>query len=93
MNARLRTGKWLPGAFAGSILRRFVDALRDLAPIIVVIAFFQVLVIQRPFPDLANIAVGIACVIAGLALFVQGLESGLFPLGESIAHASPTEEA
>lgn len=69
------------------MLRRFVGALRDLAPIIVVIGFFQVFVIQQPFPNLADIAVGLACVIAGLALFIQGLESGLFPFGESIAHA------
>lgn len=68
-------------------LGRFVDALRDLSPIILVIAFFQVVVIQQPFPNLASIAVGLVCVIAGLALFVEGLESGLFPLGESIAHA------
>ena len=69
------------------MVRRFVDALRDLAPIIVVIAFFQVVVIQQPIPNLANILVGLVCVVAGLALFVQGLESGLFPLGESIARA------
>ena len=74
-------------AVARPILKRFIDALRDLAPIILVIAFFQVVVIQQPFPNLAEIAVGLVCVIAGLALFVQGLESGLFPLGESIAHA------
>lgn len=74
-------------AVARPILKRFFDALRDLAPIILVIAFFQVVVIQQPFPNLAEIAVGLVCVIAGLALFVQGLESGLFPLGESIAHA------
>ena len=54
---------------------------------VAVIAFFEVFVIQQTFPELANIAVGLACVIAGLALFVHGLESGLFPLGESIAHA------
>ena len=87
MKARVLAGKWLPGAFAGSMIHRFVDALRDLAPIIVVIAFFQVVVVQQPFPNLANILVGLVCVIAGLALFVQGLESGLFPLGESIARA------
>ena len=74
-------------AVARPILKRFFDALRDLAPIILVIAFFQAVVIQQPFPNLAEIAVGLVCVIAGLALFVQGLESGLFPLGESIAHA------
>lgn len=69
------------------LVRRFADALRDLAPIILVIAFFQVVVIQQPFPNLAGVALGLACVVAGLALFIQGLEQGLFPLGESIAHA------
>lgn len=68
-------------------LKGIIGALRDLAPIIGVIAFFQVLVLQQPFPDLAGVLVGLACVIAGLTLFVQGLESGLFPLGEEIAEA------
>ncbi|MDD9982599.1 MAG: DUF1538 domain-containing protein [Gammaproteobacteria bacterium] len=67
------------------LARRTADALRDLAPIILVIAFFQIVVLQQPFPSLGNIVVGLLCVIAGLTLFIQGLESGLFPLGEAIA--------
>ena len=67
------------------LVRRVAAALRDLAPIILVIAFFQIVVLQQPFPNLGNIVVGLLCVIAGLTLFIQGLESGLFPLGEAIA--------
>ncbi len=70
-----------------ALVRRFTGALRDLAPIIIVIAFFQIAVLQQPFPNLAGVAVGLVCVVAGLALFIQGLELGLFPLGEAIAHA------
>ena len=70
-----------------ALVRRFAGALRDLAPIIIVIAFFQVAVLQQPFPNFAGVAVGLVCVVAGLALFIQGLELGLFPLGEAIAHA------
>ena len=44
-------------------------------------------VIQQPFPDLAETLIGLACVVIGLALFVQGLEIGLFPLGEGMAEA------
>ncbi|MCY4428945.1 MAG: DUF1538 domain-containing protein [Rhodospirillales bacterium] len=66
---------------------RIVGALRDLAPIVGVIAFFQIVVLQQPFPNLAEVLLGLLCVVAGLALFIQGLESGLFPLGEAIAHA------
>ena len=69
------------------LVRRIVGALRDLAPIILVIAFFQIVVLQQPFPNLGSIMVGLLCVIAGLTLFIQGLESGLFPLGEALAEA------
>ena len=67
--------------------RRVAVALRDLAPLILVIAFFQVAVLQQPFPNLAGVVIGLVCVVAGLTLFIQGLESGLFPLGEALAQA------
>ena len=67
------------------VFRRTVVTLRDLAPIVLVIAFFQIVVLQQPFPNLGNVIIGLLCVCVGLALFVQGLESGLFPLGEILA--------
>ena len=68
-----------------AIFRRLVGSVQDLAPIVLVIAFFQIVVIQQPFPNLWNVIVGLACVVVGLALFIQGLESGLFPIGEALA--------
>ncbi len=70
-----------------SFLRLVLGSLRDLAPILLVIAFFQIVVLQQPFPDLERIAVGVVLVMLGLTLFIQGLEMGLFPIGESMAHA------
>lgn len=70
-----------------TVLRPFVDSLRDLAPIILVIAFFQLVVLQQPIPHLGNLLFGTGMVILGLTLFVRGLEMGLFPLGESMAYA------
>ena len=72
---------------AAVLLRRFADALRDLAPIFLVIAFFQMAILQQPFPDLGKVLLGTVCVIAGLVLFMQGLETGLFPIGEAMANA------
>lgn len=70
--------------FAG-LLR---NAARDLLPIVAVIAFFQLAVLQQPFPGgLGPILGGLALVVLGLAFFVQGLEMGLFPMGETMAHA------
>ena len=71
----------------GLALRRVAEALRDLAPIVLVIVFFQVVVLRQPFPNLAEVLVGLLCVVAGLTLFIQGLEMGLFPLGEAMARA------
>ena len=68
-----------------SIFRRLAGSMQDLAPIILVIAFFQIVVIQQPFPNLWNVVMGLSCVVVGLALFIQGLESGLFPIGEALA--------
>ena len=70
-----------------AMARRILAALRDLAPVILVIVFFQVAVLRQPFPNLAEVIVGLICVVAGLTIFVQGLESGLFPLGEALAQA------
>ena len=71
--------------FMVGMLRRTFDAVRDLAPIVAVIAFFRIVVLQQPFPNLGNVVVGLVCVVVGLTLFIQGLESGLFPLGEALA--------
>jgi len=73
------------GKFLRNLAKGIMGAVRDLAPIILVIAFFQIVVLQQPFPNLGGVLIGLACVIAGLTLFIQGLESGLFPLGEEIA--------
>ncbi len=67
--------------------RLIVGTLRDLAPIILVIVFFQTFVLEQPFPDLKSVLLGLVLVMIGLALFIQGLEMGLFPLGESMAGA------
>ncbi len=68
-----------------SFARLTMGTLRDLAPIIVVVAFFQIVVLEKPFPNLEIVIGGLALVMLGLTLFVQGLELGLFPLGEAMA--------
>ncbi|MFN2309052.1 MAG: DUF1538 family protein [Gammaproteobacteria bacterium] len=62
-------------------------SLRDLLPIFLVVGFFQLLVLRQPIPDLGNLLLGMLLVVVGLALFVRGLELGLFPVGEDMAYA------
>ncbi|KPK04466.1 MAG: hypothetical protein AMJ64_13605 [Betaproteobacteria bacterium SG8_39] len=68
------------------LLRSLRDSLRDLAPIVLVVAFFQLAVVRAPLPDLGGMLAGAALVVAGLTLFVRGLEMGLFPIGETMAY-------
>ena len=69
------------------ILGKVKRALTDLLPIIIVIAFFQAVVLRQPLPQMGEVLLGAVLVVAGLVLFVQGLEMGLFPIGEAMAHA------
>lgn len=64
-----------------------MGSMRDLAPIVLVIAFFQFFVLQQPLENVFSILVGVFFVVLGLTFFIYGLEMGLFPIGESMAHA------
>lgn len=70
-----------------ALARPLIGSLRDLMPVILVVMFFQLIVLQQPLPNLAQLLSGVVLVVLGLTLFIQGLEMGLFPVGESLAHA------
>ena len=81
-----------PGALAANpLVRKYLgglwSAVRDLLPIFVVIVVFQVVVLRQPFPHVAEVLIGAVFVVVGLMFFVQGLEMGLFPIGEAMAYA------
>lgn len=67
--------------------QRISASARDLLPIVVVVTGFQMFVLQQSVPNLLGIVVGTLFVLFGLTLFMQGLEVGLFPIGESMATA------
>ena len=56
-------------------------------PIILVIGFFQAVVLQQGVPQFGQILAGGLMVLVGLSLFVQGLQMALFPLGEDMAYS------
>lgn len=73
------------------LLRKIAHKLKislfDLLPIVVVVSFFQIVILQQPFPNLNEALIGLLFVVIGLMLFVEGLEIGLFPIGENISYA------
>jgi hypothetical protein len=62
-------------------------SLRDLAPIALVIAVFQLFVVHEPVDGMVTLLFGGLLVVVGLTFFIFGLRIALFPIGEGLAHA------
>ena len=73
-----------------NLFLEFLNVIKDVMPILLVIAFFQYIIIKKAIPHLRRVAVGIILVVIGLDAFIVGLELGLFPIGESIAYELTT---
>ena len=74
-------------AFLLQFLQSLRQSFKDLLPIILVIAIFELLVLRQGVPQLGQILAGGLMVLLGLSLFVQGLQMALFPLGEDMAYS------
>ena len=59
--------------------------LRDLVPLVGLSLFFQIVVIRKRLPNWRRVGIGFVYVVVGLSLFMIGLQSALFPLGETMA--------
>ena len=70
-----------------ALFKDAIDAARDLAPIVAVIAVFQLFVVRQPVEGFLSILGGGVLVVAGLACFIFGLKLALFPVGEGLAHS------
>lgn len=70
-----------------ALARELLRNLRDLLPIVCVVALFQVVVIGEPMPELGHRAGGALMALVGMTLFVRGLAMSLFPLGDAMAES------
>lgn len=75
-----------------AVLQWFVDfggvllsTIKDVLPIVAILFGFQFLVLRRKVANLRRVLIGFVYVLVGLALFLQGLEQALFPLGRLMA--------
>lgn len=69
-------------AFCHSLLH----ALKNLFPIVVVVVFFQLAVLQQVPENSLSMTFGLLIVAVGVALFLQGLELSIFPVGKSLSN-------
>ena len=71
--------------FLSQIGSETLGTLREVAPLAVLILFFQAVVLRKRPTNLPHLSIGFVYVVIGLALFLVGLETALFPLGKTMA--------
>lgn len=67
-------------------LRELRESAMALMPIVLVVAFFEYVVLRESIPNLGQMTAGAIIVVLGLTLFVRGLQMALFPIGEEMAY-------
>jgi hypothetical protein len=55
-------------------------------PIILVVGVFQLLIIRQVPEGWLGMTIGLLVVVLGVALFLQGLELGIFPIGKNLSN-------
>jgi hypothetical protein len=66
------------------ILFDFLHMVRNLLPIIVVVLFSSYVILRRPLANPKGLTAGMMLVALGLYMFDEGLQVGLFPLGDEM---------
>ena len=63
-----------------------LHSFRNLLPIVLVVGVFQFAIIQEVPQGLGSMVVGLLIVAVGVAVFLQGLELGIFPVGKNLSN-------
>jgi hypothetical protein len=70
---------------------RIGEQARAVLPLALYLAVFQIVILRQTVEDSVIIATGLACVIMGLVLFMEGLKVGLMPFAERIGSELPVK--
>ncbi|HJP37002.1 MAG TPA: DUF1538 domain-containing protein, partial [Gammaproteobacteria bacterium] len=70
---------------------RFRDQAKAVVPLAAYLVLFQLLILRQNVTDSWIITGGLAAVIIGLMLFMEGLKVGLMPFGETIGSILPSK--
>ena len=73
--------EWLKIFLATTLL----ETAQDVMPIAAIIIGFQLVIIRKPILYPARVVLGFFYVLLGIALFLEGLQMALFPMGELMA--------
>jgi hypothetical protein len=68
---------------------RIVEQLKAVAPLAAYLMLFQLLVLRHPVDSAMTLCFGLIAVVIGLAVFMEGLSTGLMPFGNIIGDNLP----
>ena len=68
---------------------RIMDQIKAVVPLALYLILFQMLLLRTPIDAAISLTVGLAAVIVGLAVFMEGLSTGLMPFGKIIGDNLP----
>jgi hypothetical protein len=72
--------------FFTNLFQVTTETVLDVLPIVIILFVFQAFVVRRKPPHLKRVIFGFVYILAGLSLFLVGLEEALFPLGRTMAN-------
>ncbi len=60
-----------------ALLHSMASSFKDLLPIVLVVLFFQLVVLQEPLPNVLSILFGLLLVVLGLTFFCIWVRNGV----------------
>ena len=69
--------------------KRIMEQIKSVVPLALYLVLFQVLILRQPVSESLMLATGLVAVIIGLAVFMEGLSTGLMPFGKIIGDNLP----
>jgi hypothetical protein len=68
---------------------RIMEQIKAVVPLAAYLFLFQLLILRQPIAEASTISLGLIAVIVGLAIFMEGLKTGLMPFGTIIGDTLP----
>ena len=78
--------------FLQTFLQALKGTLHGLLPIVLILSFFQFVILRGPLIRPWRVLRGLVYITLGMALFLMGLKEAIFPLGELMAKQFTTPE-
>ena len=68
---------------------RVLEQVKAVVPLAAYLFLFQMVILRQPIAEASTISLGLVAVIIGLAIFMEGLKTGLMPFGNIIGDTLP----